>query len=359
MEKILIYPVDKAIFAVLDNIDLLKEIEIVGLVSPKGWGYCGQEVYVNGKKITITDQFEKLIKISTDIWIVNSDNKLEFDKFILPVLEISLLRGVKVSIYRQFGDDINNLVNTKFKKIIVQNVNSNNDISSYEGEIQIIDTPIILLLGLFENFNDFNVQLVIRKELLKRGYKVLQIGSKNESEIFGFESFPSFIKKHDIKESSKILMLNSYIVSKIKEQKPDVIVLGVPGEIFPYSNKIHTDFGLTNFYVTKAISPDLTILGLPFEIYNLLDIQNIKKNVEGMLGLVVDYFYVSDKKIDPWETNTKGELETVTIDCDIFENFKEIEPISNLLWGFSLDVFYTLAQKAISQLEEYGKVEII
>lgn len=359
MKRVLVYPVDKAIFAVLDNIDLLKDIEIVGLVSPRGWGYCGEEVYVNGKKIIITDQFEQIIKNSTDLWIVNSDNKLNFREFILPKLKFSSSKGIKVSIYRELDEDANIMINKEMEEIIVDNVNNNNERCEFDGELQIIDTPIILAIGLFDNFNEFNMQLKLRKELLRRGYKVLQIGNKNESEIFGFEVFPSFIQKYGVKESSKILMFNSYLKKKEKEHKPDVIVLGVPGEIFPYSNKVHTDFGLMNFYVTRAVSPDLTILGLPFEMYNLTDVQNIKKNVKGMLGVTVDYLYVSNKKIDPWETNSKGKLETVTINHDIFEEFNKNKKIDNLFWGFSQDAYCALAKTVVSQLEEYGKVEII
>ena len=137
----------------------------------------------------------------------------------------------------------------------------------YMNKLREITTPIMLICGLSAETNKFELQIKIRKELVNRGYLVSQIGSKNGSELFGMHSFPQFMYKAGISEMEKIFMFNGFIWNIEETEKPDVIIVGVPGGIMPYDNEHHNEFGIFNYLVSCAVTPDEVVLSIPYNDY--------------------------------------------------------------------------------------------
>lgn len=86
------------------------------------------------------------------------------------------------------------------KTIIKANKKIENEIiERYENdearELKDIRTPIISVMGMGEYCNKFSCELELRNFFSSKGYKVLQIGSKKFSNLFGFEYLPEFMFK--------------------------------------------------------------------------------------------------------------------------------------------------------------------
>ena len=93
-------------------------------------------------------------------------------------------------------------------------------------------------------------------------YKVCVVSSRTNAELFGIHSFPEFMLQHNLDESSKIINFNHYIKELEVSEKPEIIIIGVPGGIMPVSEK-HSDNYIPDFYDTH-FQKQLHIPSVPF-----------------------------------------------------------------------------------------------
>lgn len=123
-----------------------------------------------------------------------------------------------------------------------------------------IRTPIISVMGMGDYCNKFSCELELRKFFVSRDYKILQIGSKDFSFLFGFDDLPDFLKQKNYSLEDKAFLFN-YLISYYEEKyKPDIIVIGIPGGILPVNNKILNGIGEIPFIIMNSIKVDIGIL---------------------------------------------------------------------------------------------------
>lgn len=127
------------------------------------------------------------------------------------------------------------------------------------------DTPIIFLEGIFERINKFEIQLVLGEKLRNMGYRVTQVGTRDISKLFGIHAFPNFMLDKSLTESHKIILFNHYIKKLELEEKPDVIIIGIPGGTMPISDVHVNRFGILAYEIYCAVKPDAVILSLLYE----------------------------------------------------------------------------------------------
>lgn len=139
---------------------------------------------------------------------------------------------------------------------------------SDDAEADEIDTPIITVMGLSENCQKMETQLYLRRMFEKNGYKILQIGTRNYCEFLGFHSFPQFMGNLKLSETEKVIRFKSYIKYLEKTERPNIIIIGIPGGICNISKNLPSDFGITAYEVLSAVSSDYNILMLWNEMYN-------------------------------------------------------------------------------------------
>lgn len=144
--------------------------------------------------------------------------------------------------------------NTEIEEI--RNIYSNQEVKILKN----IRTPIISLMGMGDYCNKFSCELELRKFFISRGYKVLQIGSKEFSFLFGFENSPDFLHEKNYSLEDKAFLFN-YLISYYEEKyEPDIIVIGVPGGILPVNNKILNGLGEIPYVIMNSIKVDIGVL---------------------------------------------------------------------------------------------------
>lgn len=160
-----------------------------------------------------------------------------------------------------------------------------------------ISIPVIIVSGVAENTRKFEIQLFLNKYFKSAGYNVVQIGSKNFSELFGFYSFPQFMFC-DISEAKKIICFNELCKGLEYQEKPDLFIIGVPGSLIPYNNYFTNKFGIFSFEIGKAIKADAVVMALdnaPYEVEGIANINNICRVYFGNEATV---FSISNFRID-------------------------------------------------------------
>ena len=296
-KKLAVFPYNDEVSSLWKYNDLLWEFEIKNLISPRGWGLTGQNVKwdSNGQTINLVIQdnlSENEYGQIDAIWITEEINEMDSDAAI-GMLE-KLFSSEKEIIYTSH-------ICSELRNIIVDTGRAINlfDIKNVKKELSpahhrySIDVPVVMVIGTSIMTEKFDLQLSIRRNLQDLGYKVSQVGSKSFCELFGFHSIPEWFFNCTYLEADKISMFNMFMKYIEIEEKPDIIVVGVPEGIIPLTKKHHFNYGVYAFEICCAVDPDYTVLALPYGEYNDEFYTEMKTLCQYRLNVTLDSFYVS------------------------------------------------------------------
>lgn len=326
MEKVLVYPFDRKFAPCIRYQTLLEQYEICRIVSPPGWGLSGKDAGIidGGSELglIIQDNFSEMLNYCDTVFLVDSYNTIDFESLIQPKINeaikakkniVSLIPIVGID---EMHVDKKNYLRTTFcqqKSYTYQN----------PKELAKIFTPIIAVIGLASQTNKFNTQLALRKEIQELGYKVSQIGSRRYCEIFGFHSFPDFIYNASIPETEKVKSFNRFIKEIENQERPDVIILGIPGGIMSFNDQIHFDFGILSFEIFQSIHVDTIVLNLFCEQINQQYLDELNNLCRYRFGTKADCFNLSHQSINWMEMrDDPKQIDTCTINISQTENLK-------------------------------------
>lgn len=296
-KKLAVFPYNDEVSSIWKYSNLLLEFEIRNLIAPKGWGLTGQNVKfdLDGQTINLNIQdkiSEKEYGVIDTIWITEEINKMNRDTAI-EMLE-TLSHSEKEILYTS-------CICPELRKIIIDTGRAIklSDLKKIKKELSpsyhrySMEVPVIMVMGTSIMTEKFDLQLSIRRKLLDMGYKVSQVGSKSFCEFFGFHSIPDWFFDHTYLEADKISMFNMFLKYIEIEEKPDIIVVGVPEGIIPLTKKHHFNYGIYAFEICCAVAPDYTILTLPYGEYNDEFYEEMKTLCQYRLNVTLDSFYVS------------------------------------------------------------------
>lgn len=248
MKKLLVYPFNKETCPLVRYRKMLREYELVAAVPEKGYGWEGKDVCeLDGGEPTGFVLSESLSR------------------------EMERCDAVFLNVYNQKYSEVEA---SEYKSIVQgfskELLTPTTDIITETGEelqpdtkLKAITVPVIMVMGLGENCQKFDIQLGLRDTFIKAGYKVLQFGTKSYSSLFGFDAIP---KAPEVPLWKKVYLYNKLFWGKCESEKPDVIVIGVPGGVMPISSVFHEMFGETALSLAFAARPDISLLSYYFTL---------------------------------------------------------------------------------------------
>lgn len=328
MSKIALYPYD------ISNLHLLQHKNLLNFdapdsgtedsfvcIAPRGWGYAGEDA---GHKvgldtgIPVRSDYEEAIG-DADILLITESIFPISDRDVMKKIRSALDKDTEVILIRagsaEFEAELNAMeqVNKRLKLYRGNRFDIQKNMESKNLGMEEIPAPIIMVIGAGERCCKFDIQLELRGTLLENGYTVSQIGSKQYSELFGFHSFPQFMLDNSkYQESQKIIGFNKYMQLLYREENPDVIIIGVPGGVFPFDKEFHNNFGITNFLVSNAVMPD-------YVIFSSLYIDSLKEylgeaehQIANKYGYDIDRIFVSNHALDYAASKSENALTYIT-----------------------------------------------
>lgn len=165
-----------------------------------------------------------------------------------------------------------------------------------------IEAPVIMVYGQGERTEKFDIQLHLRSQFIKDGYRVLSYGTKEYSSIFEMNVLP------DVSELpiwKKAICINRIVHKQSTKMKPDVIVVGVPGGIMPVNN-IHTQFfGEYAFAYSVAIKPDISIISFYENLASEVIADKTALYMKHCFGSGPDFIHVAHTRIKPSGVNER------------------------------------------------------
>ena len=366
IKRIGIYPFNDECMVFPEYSNLLNsEYRICEAASLNGWGFVGKNIKLESDNYQIKASpalFNNKIDI---LFVPEFDASESVEEFIVneiigmapEVSEIMCAANLSeagVNKIRQACGDQN--LKCKFLKLVEKALSD--DITAIHNDgrrnLEKIDVPIIVIAGLWENTDKFKTSLVLRNKLLKEGYRVSQIGSRNYCELFGFHSFPGFMTDSKISEIDKPLMLNRYVKKIADSEESDVIIIGIPGSIQSFNEKYTNRFGILPYITFQALSVDFLIMCTFYEYSSVKFLDEISQLCKYRFSCCADAYHMSNLYIDLAETEEKNKVITNRIPRNIInktlkDNYGESKiPVFNLYEDRDVDRLFDLILNKLS-----------
>ncbi|NFE59418.1 TIGR04066 family peptide maturation system protein [Clostridium botulinum] len=367
--KTMIYPFDIESVPLIRHSKLVNKYNIVYAISPNGWGLTGKDAgYADGGQSTgmiIDNDFDKALESCDTVFFTHHSMKTNLSKLIYPKIIKAAENSKNILCTIKLEDEIIDKIrsicnkNNKFFKYFMDTCN-NIEISESE-KIYPVNAPVIFVAGLEERTHKFEIQLNLRENLQKMGYKVSQVGTRHYCELMEFHSFPKFMYSKSITESEKVTLFNHYIKNIEIKEKPDIIVIGIPGGIMPFNYEFTNRFGILAYEVSQAVIPDAVVLSMLYKNYTPEFFELLLKSLKYKFGYNVDCFNIVNASLNIPISRVEGTLQYITMDWNFINEKKKIyseldSPVYNIL---DTDDAKSMSDLLVDKLAKYGENQII
>lgn len=351
--KWLIYPYTPKSIPIIRNKSLLKCGEVVQISAPLGFGLDGKDGYIWGEEKSEYIISNKIDQDVDGIWITPEIAYMSIDQTLTALETLPIAN--KIIYYSAYlnKDDENKIIDLcnhrGAKEIVRQGTTSDIELSVCDNILYKLDVPVIAVAGTGSFSQKFDLQLYLRKEFLDLGYKVSQIGSRPYCEMFGFQSMPKWMFDSTYTDREKVYAFNHYLKRIELNEKPEVIIIGLPEGIIPFNEKHSQGFGLCAYEICSAIHPDYLIMSLYNGEYTQQFLDEMKNLTKYRLHVEIDDFYISNYV--PMSTSYKKEHMVFTYS----ENRKK----DNAFFNINDMESDRLIKKVIDKLSMYSEYEVI
>lgn len=260
MKKAVVFPINYDNREIIQYSSLIEDYTIVlGIVLEK----FSDDTFPDDKVLRYSDLEIESIEFDTIIFLSRVEDYSPdlYSSLINKAINLKKEIVITSDIYELFQ----NILKDYEKTVIIKKNKEIEDLkNNYDKQelkmLKNIRTPIISVIGMGDYCNKFSCELELRKFFVSRRYKVLQIGSKNISFLFGFENLPDFLYQKDYSLEDKAFLFNYFVSFYEERYQPDVILIGIPGGILPVNNKILNGLGEIPFAIMNSIKVDIGIL---------------------------------------------------------------------------------------------------
>lgn len=299
-KKLAIYPFSEELMPILRHQNKIRNYELTYAIIPKGW-----ESHDESRK-----QYMKYFCPEEKFYSENIINSIDAILLCKPVFQNDLSMYIRITdLAEKYNKQIMYVYELE-REITKQNkkhwvcLKPEQVDTPQNSELFSIDVPVIMIFGLGENCEKWDVQLGLYDYFIQKGYNASLISSNGISQIMGLHNFPSCLDSPELTFSQQVKSLNAFIKKIELEEKPNLIILGVPGGIIKYSPTVPTGYGYLPFLISNATLPDISILSLYCGEYGAEHVKKIQSACFYRFSAKVNYFHIS-KKVCNYDLETK------------------------------------------------------
>ncbi|WP_129595927.1 TIGR04066 family peptide maturation system protein [Anaerophilus nitritogenes] len=350
--KIMIYPFDKTFLPVLQFLSQMPLGDEIVLISPRGWGLTGKEYSYGEKSYVVKSDFEKEVSKCSNIFIVNSRYPLDIKTNILPLM--NNVYDKKIIISKKLSIDEKCEIRKNLNKCqILFADEANVNIPEELNEILFnFSMPVIFVAGITEETDKFKVQLELYSELCQQGYNVGMLTSRADSVLCDIPTLPDFLYDEQISIKKKIILLNQFIKKYELSTNPDILIIGIPGEVLMLSNYYIGHGGTIAHIISQAITADSVILCSMYSEIPSSSLINIGEKISEKLGSKVKYHAITNKVLDYENTEETKQVQYLTLPHEFVlknsENYKK----DNMYFTFLCKDIKRMTNAIIEDLSE-------
>ncbi|MDC7289406.1 TIGR04066 family peptide maturation system protein [Blautia schinkii] len=333
MKKLMIFPYNNDVEAALQWVDIVEKYQLVYI------GLKKEQDSLHNVEITNCElgiDVKKGCEMADIILLVDDPQCRDYTVY----QEIAMAaKGKEVildkSLYTKIGKG--------YFKGCITNFNFENEFIDYfhKNFLYEINAPVITIMGMGENCDKLSSIFSVTSLLKKKGFKVLGICSNALGILFDLKVIPGCMYNKELTFTEKIIWWNHVVYRLTEEEKPDIVVMEIPGGILPINKFENNFFGELASVMNYAIVPDICIVNLYYPV-SLTDEQAEK------ISLFCDYKFnakVNAYFISKQQYRTDSEQEKI-----IYLNLSEKEYIEN--FPADLENYKTVNILARGELEE-------
>lgn len=358
MKTAALFPFNRCSLPVVRHFNEFQDrYELIELIAMPGTGLAGKDAGVScnqpGLGFSVTDQLETEKSEWEILFIVREFLPIGYD--LENTIQRLLSCGKKVIVLEHSYKSIP-------KWLIEMNDNEddldifcNEVLWKHDGKIngyEKVNTPVILIGGIIEEADVFEITTTVTKALKDTGLCVATITKEAVAQIFGFMDFKSLYSGHE-DPFEKINNLNIAIRMVEKNLVPDIIVIEAPDAIIRYNDIAPNGFGICTYMLCQAVAVDTLICCMPYDLAQEGFIRLVSEDFKirygtgiGMVhasNVLVDsiellnhkqltYFYDSLSRMEDFIANHVGEAEVPVLNM-IVNSDRVRECLNKLLFG--------------------------
>lgn len=256
--RLLIFPAAKEVNVFARYSDMIEGFDDIVFATSKG---AGEEPVdfadLDGGPVTgiyVSADFDEALR-NVDAVFFSETAKSLSSGFVLKKFEAAISSGKKV--YTEYVPD-------GIQSDAVTVLNGDGfpaDFSTDGGRDNVyeIPVPVVFIFGSGPNTHKFLTQVALRKFFQNEGYAISQVGTKRCSNFFGFPSIPSWVYQSGLNEREKIVALNRFFYSRYVQDKPEVMLIGIPGGFMPMNPMKYEEMGTLAYLISQAVTPDAAV----------------------------------------------------------------------------------------------------
>ena len=265
MERIMIYPYSKAYEPYVWYERLLGNREITALVTPNGSGLVGRKVCSGERELTVSGDYEEQLDQCDGVWFVN-DEKFELsEEAVEEKIHRAMDLGKKILCTRTSLPDSGRIADSIPPALHLLPRETERETGRLEADYCYpVDTPVLVVYGTECGTDKLAVQLALREALIDIGYRVTSISSRMDGRLYGMHPFPEYMLGPGCSEGDKIRQYNHYVKRIELAERPEIMIVGVPGGVLPYDRVDHNEYGILAYEMSFAVPCDAAVMCMSY-----------------------------------------------------------------------------------------------
>lgn len=129
------------------------------------------------------------------------------------------------------------------------------------GKLYLVNKPVVCVAGTSSSQGKFSLQLSLREKFINAGYQIGQLGTEPTSLLYGMDEVFHYgyaVSNYSCFEET--VMHVNYLMHRIDEKEPDIILTGVQSGLAPYAYDNISYLTHRQMEVLTGIMPDTIIL---------------------------------------------------------------------------------------------------
>lgn len=189
------------------------------------------------------------------------------------------------------------------------------------------DVPVLLVGGLLEEADCFEVFLGLAEKLRKEGQKVVAFSKHSIGSLFEFFGLDHIWNNSSYTEAEKVKQINYYVNDIAKYICADMILLEAPDAIMKYNDFVTNGYGIRTYMLCQAITPDYLICCVPFEMADNSMLEAMGRDFSYRFGCNIGAVHVSNILLDLADTMQREGIQILHTDMEFVH--RQIEQQKN------------------------------
>lgn len=319
MKRLAIFPYHPDIEIILKYRNFLNEFSLIGICS-----YKEDEILIESinREVEACKDMEQILERCDILLLTDNYRDYRIDKY-YTILEKAVIKQKEILVSPRLIN-ILNLEKYRGKIRLLQedsNVEKNNEHIVEEDEMYEVSVPIIAVEGMGKNCSKFENQINLKIALENSGYRVKWISSNECAILFGGKCFPQILYSENCSFSQKVLQINHFLYDISIDEKPDVILLGIPEGITEFEGGEKNHFGEYALVIGSAVQIDSSILCLYYgDIDKSEGLKEIINYIEKRYFLPIDAISIG-RNTYQIEDNAKEEISYLFLREDYLKKY--------------------------------------